>query len=71
MKQIAIDDKTEETDLLREYIHMEREKLDEGTKVFQEDIQKYEKFKHNMTLETQRVEEESRKLQRETERLLS
>ena len=43
--QISINDKTEETELLREYIIMEKEKLEEGQKTFQEDRDKYEKFK--------------------------
>ena len=30
MAQISINDKTEETELLKEYIIMEKEKLDEG-----------------------------------------
>jgi|LauGreDrversion4_2_1035121.scaffolds.fasta_scaffold119700_2 hypothetical protein len=45
MAQISINDKTEETELLKEYIIMEKEKLDEGRKTFQEDKDKYEKFK--------------------------
>ena len=34
MAQISINDKKEETDLLHEYIVMEKEKLDEGRKTF-------------------------------------
>ena len=34
MAQISINDKTEETELLKEYIIMEKEKLDEGRKTF-------------------------------------
>ena len=37
MAQISINDKTEETELLKEYIIMEREKLEEGRKTFHED----------------------------------
>lgn len=37
MAGLSIIDKTEETELLKEYIIMEREKLDEGKKTFQED----------------------------------
>ena len=48
MAQISINDKTEETELLKEYIIMEREKLDEGRKTFQEDTEKYEKFKMDL-----------------------
>ena len=41
MTQIAINDKTEETERLREYIQMEREKLDEAKKTFEEDKEKF------------------------------
>lgn len=34
MAGLSIIDKTEETELLKEYIIMEREKLDEGKKTF-------------------------------------
>jgi hypothetical protein len=34
MAQISINDKSEETELLKEYIIMEKEKLDEGRKTF-------------------------------------
>ena len=37
MAKIQINQKTEETELLHEYIVMEKEKLDEGRKTFQED----------------------------------
>jgi uncharacterized protein YecA (UPF0149 family) len=37
MASLSIIDKTEETELLKEYIIMEKEKLDEGIKTFQED----------------------------------
>jgi hypothetical protein len=46
--QISINDKSEETELLKEYIIMEKEKLDEGRKTFQEDTDKYDKFKHDL-----------------------
>ena len=46
--QIQINQKTDETELLNEYIIMEREKLDEGRKTFQEDKEKYEKFKTDL-----------------------
>lgn len=45
MAQISIADKTEETELLKEYIIMEKEKLNDGIKAFQEDKDKYEKYK--------------------------
>ena len=48
MTQIAINDKSNETELLNEYIVMEKEKLDEGRKTFEEDKEKYEKFKMDL-----------------------
>ena len=48
MTQIAINDKSNETELLNEYIVMEKEKLDEGRKTFDEDKEKYEKFKMDL-----------------------
>jgi hypothetical protein len=45
MAGLSIIDKTEETELLKEYIIMEREKLDEGKKTFQEDQDIYDKVK--------------------------
>lgn len=49
MAQIAINMKTEETELLKEYIIMEKDKLEEGKKTFTEDREKYEKFKLDLT----------------------
>ena len=49
MAQIAINAKTQETALLQEYIVMEKEKLEEGQKTFEEDREKYEKFKLDLT----------------------
>ena len=48
MAQIQINQKTEETELLKEYIVMEKDKLDEGRKTFQEDQEKYTKFKMDL-----------------------
>ena len=48
MTQIAINNKTNETELLNEYIVMEKEKLDEGMKTFEEDTEKYKKFKMDL-----------------------
>ena len=53
MAQIAINNKTEETELLKEYIVMERDKLQEGQKTFLEDKEKYEKFKLDLTAKSQ------------------
>ena len=38
----------EETETLREYIVMEKDKLEEGKKTFQEDKEKYDKFKMDL-----------------------
>ena len=62
MAQISINDKTEETELLKEYIIMEKEKLDEGQKTFHEDKEKYEKFKMDLQAKSQKTEEEVRKV---------
>lgn len=67
MAQISINDKTEETELLKEYIIMEKEKLDEGRKTFQEDKDKYEKFKQDLQAKSNQAEEEVRIRQREIE----
>ena len=69
MAQISINDKTEETELLKEYIIMEKEKLDEGRKTFQEDKEKYEKFKMDLQAKSQKTEDEVRKVQRDIDYL--
>ena len=48
MAQISINDKTEETELLKEYIIMEKERLDANKKTFSEDKDKYEKYKMDL-----------------------
>ena len=53
MAQIAINAKTQETELLSEYIVMEKEKLEEGQKTFMEDKEKYEKFKLDLSAKSQ------------------
>jgi len=45
MAQISINDKTEDTEIMREYIIMAKERLEEGKKTFNEDKDKYEKYK--------------------------
>lgn len=40
---------------------MEKEKLDEGRKTFQEDKDKYEKFKQDLQTKSNETEEEVRK----------
>ena len=64
MAQIQINNKTEETELLKEYIVMEKDKLEEGKKTFQEDRDKYEKFKLDLTAKGQQTEDEVRAVQR-------
>ena len=70
MAQISINDKTEETELLKEYIIMEKEKLDEGRKTFQEDKDKYEKFKQDLQAKSTETEESVRKQHNKIEELL-
>ena len=70
MAQISINDKTEETELLKEYIIMEKEKLDEGRKTFQEDKDKYEKFKQDLAAKHAETEEEVRRVTKQNEDLL-
>lgn len=60
MASLSIIDKTEETELLKEYIIMEKEKLDEGIKTFQEDQDIYEKVKLDLQTKSQQSEEECR-----------
>lgn len=60
MASLSIIDKTEETELLKEYIIMEKEKLDEGIKTFQEDQDIYEKVKLDLQTKSQLAEEECR-----------
>ena len=69
MAQISINNKTEETELLKEYIVMEKDKLEEGKKTFQEDKEKYEKFKLDLTAKSQQTEDEVRKVQKKLEDL--
>ena len=60
MAQISINSKTEETELLKEYIVMEKDKLEEGKKTFQEDKEKYEKFKLDLQATSHQTEEKVR-----------
>ena len=71
MAQISINDKTEETELLKEYIIMEKEKLDEGRKTFQEDKDKYEKFKQDLQAKSNQAEEDVRKKQQDMDEHLA
>lgn len=62
MAQIQINQKKEETELLKEYIIMEKDKLEEGKKTFQEDKEKYEKFKMDLQAKSNETEKEVRKV---------
>jgi len=48
---------------------MEKEKLEEGKKTFQEDREKYEKFKLDLTAKSQQTEDELKAVQSRTDRL--
>lgn len=48
---------------------MEKDKLDEGKKTFQEDKEKYEKFKMDLQSKSHQTEEEVRKVQKQIEDL--
>lgn len=58
----------EETETLREYIVMEKDKLEEGKKTFQEDKEKYDKFKMDLQEKSRHTEEEVRRVQGEIEK---
>ena len=62
MAQISINNKTDETELLKEYIVMEKDKLEEGRKTFQEDKEKYEKFKLDLLAKSHETEEENQRV---------
>lgn len=68
--QISINDKTEETELLKEYIIMEKEKLDDGRKIFNEDKDKYEKFKMEQQAKQTKTEDDLRAVNKEIENYL-
>jgi hypothetical protein len=56
--QIAINDKNEETERLKEYIIMEKEKLEQAKKTFAEDSDKYHKYKKDLRDTTKDVKDE-------------
>lgn len=62
MSQIAINDKTEETERLKEYIIMEKEKLEEAKKTFDEDRDKFNKYMEDLTKKAGETAEEVKKL---------
>jgi len=71
MAQISINDKTEETELLKEYIIMEKERLDANKKTFQEDKDKYEKYKMDLQNKSSVTEDQVREANREIDQLLA
>ena len=62
MSQIAINDKTEETERLKEYIIMEREKLEEAKKTFEEDKDKFQKYMDDLNRKKEDTENEVKNL---------
>lgn len=62
MSQIAINDKTEETERLKEYIIMEKEKLEEAKKTFEEDKDKFTKYMDDLTKKAGETAEEVKRL---------
>jgi hypothetical protein len=71
MAQISINDKTEETELLKEYIIMEKERLDANKKTFAEDKDKYEKYKMDLQNRSAYTEEQVRESHRKIDELLT
>jgi hypothetical protein len=69
MAQISINDKTEETELLKEYIIMEKERLDANKKTFDEDKDKYEKYKMDLQARSAVTEEQVRDAHRKIDEL--
>lgn len=56
--QISINDKNEETERLKEYIIMEKEKLEQAKKTFAEDSDKFAKYKKDLRDTTKDVQVE-------------
>jgi len=71
MAQISINDKTEETELLKEYIIMEKERLDANKKTFDEDKDKYEKYKMDLQSKSSVTEDQVRDAHRKIDELLT
>ena len=61
LSQISINDKNEETERLKEYIIMEKEKLEQAKKTFAEDSDKFEKYKKDLFDTTKEVQQEYEK----------
>lgn len=71
MAQISIADKTEETELLKEYIIMEKEKLNDGKKAFDEDKEKYEKYKIDLATKSAETEGHVRDVSKKCDELMA
>jgi NADH dehydrogenase/NADH:ubiquinone oxidoreductase subunit G len=56
--QISINDKNEETERLKEYIIMEKEKLEQAKKTFAEDSDKFAKYKKDLRDTTKDVQQQ-------------
>jgi Neuraminidase (sialidase) len=56
--QISINDKNEETERLKEYIIMEKEKLEQAKKTFAEDSDKFTKYKKDLRDTTKDVQQQ-------------
>jgi SMC interacting uncharacterized protein involved in chromosome segregation len=65
VSQICINDKTEETERLKEYIIMEREKLEEAKKTFDEDKDKFQKYMDDLNIRAEKTAEAVKSLTNE------
>lgn len=62
ISQIAINDKREETERLNEYIIMEKEKLVEAKKTFDEDEDKFKKYMTDLNDKAEKTADDVKKL---------
>ena len=70
MSQIAINDKTEENQRLKEYITMEQEKIDEARNLLEEDKEKFEKLMNDSDKMAKKVMEQVKRLAAEKQGLI-
>ncbi len=70
MAQISINDKTEETERLDEYIIMEEDKLKEAKNTFEEDKTKFEKYINDLDAKAKKTEADVHGLIQKKERLI-
>ena len=61
ISQICINDKNEETERLKEYIIMEKEKLEQAKKTFAEDSDKFNKYQEDLRNTTKEVQNQFEK----------